>query len=245
MLNISINFLSILLTCYIMVGENMNANKQNIPQKGAAVQKDMQTYAIIPYIPGGLVDPATLRKIADVAEKYRVKIIKMNSEHRIGFYGINENDIDDIWNDLGMEPGGFIGKCVRAVKFCTGNTSCKQGYQNTVELGLKIDDTFHKMETPHKVKISLSGCTSSCAESYVRDIGLIGTPKGWKMLVGGTCGLQTRKGKLLANDLSDDQVIHYINKILDYYKEMNIEKRMGAFIDKIGFERFREEVLEK
>jgi NAD(P)H-nitrite reductase large subunit len=62
----------------------MAAKKGNIPEKGAAVQRDMETYAIIPYIPGGLVDPSTLRKIADVTEKYHVKIIKMNSEHRIG-----------------------------------------------------------------------------------------------------------------------------------------------------------------
>jgi NAD(P)H-nitrite reductase large subunit len=221
----------------------MDTKKENMPEKGAAVQRDMESYAIIPYIPGGLVDPATLHKIADVAEKYEVKIIKMNSEHRIGFYGINEGDIDAIWKDLGMVPGGFIGKCVRATKFCTGNTSCKKGYLNTVKLGLRIDETFHKMETPHKVKISLSGCTSSCAESNVRDIGLIGTPRGWKMLVGGTCGLQTKKGKLLAKNLSDDQVIHYITKILDYYKKNDIEKRMGAFIDKIGFEKFSEDIL--
>jgi len=223
----------------------METKKQNMPQKGAAVQRDFETYAIIPYIPGGLLNPEILRKIADVVEKYQVKIIKMNSEHRIGFYGINEADIDAIYDDLGMEPGGFTGKCVRAVKFCTGNTSCKKGYQNTVKMGLRIDDTFHKRETPHKVKISLSGCSSSCAESNVRDIGLIGTPKGWKMLVGGTCGLQTKKGELLAKDLSDDQVIDYISKILDYYTDMGIEKRMGAFIDKIGFEKFSQEVLMK
>jgi NAD(P)H-nitrite reductase large subunit len=221
----------------------VETTKKNIPTKGAAVQRDMETYAIIPYIPGGLVDPETLRKIADVAEKYQIKIIKMNSEHRIGFYGIKEENIDAIYKDLGMEPGGLIGKCVRAVKFCTGNTSCKKGYQNTVEMGLRIDETFFKMETPNKVKISLSGCTSSCAESNVRDIGLIGTPKGWKMLVGGTCGLQTRKGKLLAQDLTNDQVINYISKILDYYKERGIEKRMGGFIDKIGFKNFSNHIL--
>ena len=221
----------------------MGAMKQNKPDQGAAVQRDMESYAIIPYIPGGLVDPDTLRKIADVAEKYQVKIIKITSEHRIGFYGIKEEDIDDIWDDLGMVPGGFIGKCVRAAKFCTGNTSCKKGYQNTVEMGLRIDKAFHRMETPQKVKISLSGCTSSCAESTVRDIGLIGTPKGWKMLVGGTCGLQTRKGQLLAKNLSDDQVMDIIGKILDYYNEMGIEKRLGSFIDRIGFEIFSNEIL--
>ena len=224
----------------------MITKKQNMPEKGAAVQKDMETYAIIPYIPGGLLDPDTLRKIADVAEKYQVKIIKMNSEHRIGFYGIKEEDIDDIWDDLEMEPGGLTGKIVRPVKFCTGNTSCKKGYQNTVKLGLRIDENFFKMPLPQKVKISLSGCTSSCAESNVRDIGLIGTPKGWKMLVGGTCGLQTRKGLELARDLSDNQVIYYINKILDYYKNENkSEKRMGGFIDTIGFEKFSRDILGK
>ena len=51
-------------------------------------------------------------------------------------------------------------------------------------------------------------------QSNVRDIGLIGTPKGWRMLVGGTCGLQTKKGQLLAKDLSDDQVIDHISKFL-------------------------------
>ena len=216
---------------------------QNIPEKGAAVQKDMKTFAIIPYLPGGLVDPDTLRKIADVAEKYEVKIIKLNSEHRIGFYGVKEEDIDNIWDDLDMEPGGFTGKCVRASKFCIGKSSCKKAYQNTVDIGLMIDEKFHRMKTPNKVKIAISGCTNSCGESNVRDIGLIGTPKGWKMLVGGTCGLQARPGKPFTENLSDDQVMKYIEKILDYYVDKNLHNRMGVFIDKIGFEKFRGDIL--
>lgn len=215
---------------------------ENIPEKGAAVQKDMETYAIAPYIPGGLVDPSTLRKIADVAEKYNVKLIKMNSEHRIGFYGIKEEDIDNIYVDLGMEPGGLSGKIVRSTKFCIGNTSCKKAYQNTVDLGLKIDKKFFKIPTPNKVKISLSGCPNSCGESAVRDIGLIGAKNGWRLLVGGTCGLEVKKGKLLAKNLSDDEVIEIIGKIIDYYKEKNIEKRMGRFIDQIGFEKFKKNI---
>lgn len=217
--------------------------KENMPEKGAAVQRDMETFAMIPYLPGGLVDPNTLRKIADVAEKYEVKIIKLNSEHRIGFYGVKEEDIDDIWNALDMKPGGFTGKCVRASKFCIGNSSCKKAYQNTVDIGLKIDEKFHRMKTPNKVKIAISGCTNSCGESNVRDIGLIGTPKGWKMLVGGTCGLQARPGKLLAENLSDGQVMSYMEKILDYYVDKNLPNRMGVFIDKIGFERFKKDIL--
>ena len=217
---------------------------ENMPEKGAAVQKDMETYAIAPYIPGGLVDPATLRKIADVAEKYNVKLIKMNSEHRIGFYGIKEENIDNIYADLGMKPGGLSGKIVRATKFCIGNTSCKKAYQNTIKLGLRIDEKFFKIPTPNKIKISLSGCPNSCGESAVRDIGLIGAKNGWKLLVGGTCGLEVKKGKLLAKNLSNDEVIEIMGKIIDYYKEKNIEKRMGSFIDRIGFNKFKKEIME-
>ncbi len=216
--------------------------KENIPEKGAAVQKDMKSFAIIPYLPGGLVDPKTLHKIADVADKYGVKIIKLNSEHRIGFYGVKEEDIDAIWADLDMEPGGFTGKCVRASKFCIGDSSCKKAYKNTINIGLKIDEKFHRMKTPNKVKIAISGCTNSCGESNVRDIGLIGTPKGWKLLVGGTCGLQARPGKVLAENLSESQVMIYIEKILDYYVEKDMPNRMGVFIDRIGFERFKEDI---
>lgn len=54
--------------------------KENMPGKGASVQKDMETYAIIPYISGGIVDSTMLRKIADVADKYDIKIIKLTSE---------------------------------------------------------------------------------------------------------------------------------------------------------------------
>lgn len=217
--------------------------KENIPEKGAAVQRDMETYAIIPYIPGGVIEPDMLRRIADVADKYHPNIIKMNSENRIGFYGIKEDDIDDIWVDLEMEPGGFTGKCVRAVKFCIGSASCKKAYQNTMELGLRIDEKFHRTRTPNKIKISLSGCPNSCAESVVRDIGLIGTPNGWKMFVGGTCGLQVRKGQLFAKNLSDDQVIAYIEKVVDFYKGKDTKKRLGAFIEKMGFDEFSKEVL--
>jgi NAD(P)H-nitrite reductase large subunit len=223
----------------------LEKTRENIPEKGAAVQKDMENYAIIPYIPGGLLDPVTLRKLADVAEKYQVKHLKVTSEHRIGFYGIREDQIGPILEELEMEPGGFTGKCVRGVKFCIGNTSCKKAYQNTLELGLKIDENFHKTPTPDKVKISLSGCPNSCAESKVRDIGIIGTPKGWRYLVGGTCGLQVKEGKVLAKNLSDEEVLDLTTDILDYYKKIDFKKRLGYLIENEGFETFKEEVLKK
>jgi len=217
--------------------------KENIPEKGASVQKDMETYAIIPYISGGIVDSAMLRKIADAADKYNIKIMKLTSEGRISLHGIREEDLDSVWEDLRMKPGGHLGKCVRPAKSCIGDICCKKGYQNSVGMSQKINEFYCGVPTPRKLKIAVSGCPNSCGESAVRDIGLIGTGKGWKLLVGGNCGIKPRIGKLLAKNLSDGEVIALIGKIIDYYSEQRIEKRVGAVIEKIGFEKFSQDVL--
>ena len=58
--------------------------KANIPAKGAIVQRDFETYSLAPHIPGGFTSPAFLRKIADVAESYGAKFVKL--------YGHPEDD---------------------------------------------------------------------------------------------------------------------------------------------------------
>jgi NAD(P)H-nitrite reductase large subunit len=221
----------------------LKENKENMPEKGASIQKDMETYAVIPYFPGGIVDSATLRKIADVAEKYNIKTIKTTSEGRISLYGIKEDDLDSIWHDLGMKPGGHIGSCVRPARCCVGNMQCKQGLQNSVAMSCKIDKLYCGTLTPRKLKIAVSGCPNSCGESAVRDIGLIGMGKGWKLLVGGTCGIKPRIGRVMEKNLSDDELIKIIGKIIDYYNDHGVERRLGDLIEKIGFEEFSQDIL--
>ena len=217
--------------------------KKNIPEKGASIQKDMKTYAIIPYISGGMVDSTILSKIADAADKYDIETMKLTSEGRISLHGIKEEDLDDVWEDLGMKPGGHIGSCVRPAKSCISNICCKKGFQNSVGMSQRINELYCGISTPRKLKIAVSGCPNSCGESAVRDIGLIGMGNGWKLLVGGNCGIKPRIGKALAKNLSDDEVMGLIGKILDYYNSYDIEKRVGAFIEKIGFEKFSQDVL--
>ena len=50
--------------------------KKDINAKGAILQRDRETYAIAPHIPGGITSTATLRKICDVADKYNRAIRK-------------------------------------------------------------------------------------------------------------------------------------------------------------------------
>jgi len=216
---------------------------KDIPEKGAIIQRDKETFAIAPHIPGGIITPAGLRKIADVAEKYHSKVLKITSAQRIAIVGISPGDIDKAWADLGMKPGAAIGLCVRSVKICPGTTFCKRGQQDSVSVGLKLDEKYHGMQLPWKFKIGVSGCGNSCAESAVKDLGLIGTSKGWKILVGGCSGFKPRVGQLLAENLSDEEAMNLVEKIINYYGAHAKKQRLGEFIDEVGFDRFKAEVV--
>jgi len=212
-------------------------------EKGAIVQRDRETFAIAPHIPGGIIDPAGLRKIADVAEKYHAKALKLTSAQRIAIVGIAPEDIDNAWKDLGMKPGHAIGMCIRSVKICPGTTFCKRGKQDSVGVGLKLDEVYHGMEMPWKFKMGVSGCANSCAEPASKDIGLIGTTKGWKILVGGSSGAKPRVGQVLAENLSDDQAFKIIEDVVKYYKDQGKKMRLGDLIEDVGFENFKQAVL--
>lgn len=216
---------------------------KDLLEKAAIVQRDAETYAIAPHIPGGIIDPAGLRKIADVAEKYGAKALKMTSAQRIAIVGLKPEDLDNVWADLGMKPAKPVGLCVRSVKICPGTTFCKRGQQDSVGIGLKLDEKYYDLDLPSKLKIGVSGCMNSCSEQAIKDIGVVGTSKGWKITVGGSAGLKPRLGQLLTENLSDEEVLETVDKIINYYKAHAKKQRLGEFLDEIGFEKFKEEVL--
>jgi NAD(P)H-nitrite reductase large subunit len=217
--------------------------KGDILEKGAIVQRDYEAYAIAPHIPGGICDPSTLRKIADVAEKYKAKALKLTSAQRIAIVGIAESDIEDAWRDLGIPPCYAIGLCVRSVKFCPGTTFCKRGKQDSVKLGMELDHRYHGMTLPSKFKIGVSGCANGCGESWIKDLGFIGMSKGWKAVVGGSAGAAPSIAEVLAEGLDDDEATDLADRVINYYKNCDTTQRLGRYIKNIGFEEFKKEVL--
>jgi len=216
----------------------------NDGEKGAIIQRDKETYAVAPHVPCGVVSADTLRKIADVAEKYNAAAMKITSAARIAIVGLKEEDVDKAWADLGMNQGAAVGLCVRSVKACPGTTFCKRGKQDSLTVGMKLDEIYHGMELPGKLKIGVSGCANQCAETCIKDIALVGMPGGWRLLVGGNGGAKARLAVELAKDLDTDQALALIQKVIDYYKaNANPHQRIGAMLEKIDFEEFKSMLL--
>src|SRR3989304_431441 len=213
-------------------------------EKGVIIQRDKQTYAVAPHIPCGVVKPETLRKLADVAEKYGAAALKITSAARIAIVGLKEEDVDNVWSELGMSPGYAIGLCVRSVKACPGTTFCKRGIQDSLAMGLKLDEKYHGLELPGKLKIGVSGCPNQCAETCIKDIGLVGLPRGWKVLVGGNGGAKPRLSRELATDLPEEQALELVDRIIEFYKtSARPHQRLGSGVEKMGFEEFKTAVL--
>lgn len=213
--------------------------------KGAILQRDNETYAVAPHIAGGIIlDFDVLRKMADVAEKYGAKAMKVTSAQRIAIVGIEPDKLDAVWDELGMDKGHAVGLCVRSVKICPAKHFCKRAQQDAVTLGLEIDKKYHGMTLPSKFKFGISGCMNSCSESAVKDLGVVGTPKGYNILIGGNAGIKPRLANLLSEHVAPEDVLPLIDKIISYYKDnaRNYE-RMGMMIDRLGFDKVKQDIL--
>ncbi|MCE5285459.1 MAG: NAD(P)/FAD-dependent oxidoreductase [Pelosinus sp.] len=213
--------------------------KRDLLDKGAILQRDKETYAIVPHIPGGIIlEPGMLRKIADVAEKYNAKALKLTTAQRIAIVGIKEEDIEKAWQDLGMDTGAAAGLCVRSVKICPATHFCKRAQQDAVSLGLEIDKRYHGLALPSKFKIAVSGCMNSCTEPAVKDLGIVGTPRGYNVMIGGNAGVMPRIADVLVKDITSAEVLVVIDKIIKYYKEhARSHERLGRMMERLGVDK--------
>jgi NAD(P)H-dependent nitrite reductase large subunit len=211
----------------------------------ANIQKDA-TFSVVPRIYGGVTSPQQLRTIADVAEKYNVPMVKITGGQRIDLLGVRREQLPHIWKDLGMPSGHAYTKAVRTVKTCVGEEFCRYGVGDSTGLGIKIEKKFRGMEAPHKIKMAASGCPRNCAESMVKDVGVVAIEGGrWEVYVGGAAGSRVRKGDVLCVVDSHEEVLKYIGRFIQYYREnAKYLERTYDFVERTGIEKLKEILME-
>ena len=111
-------------------------------EKGAIPQRDNETYAIAPHIPCGLVTPELLRRIADTAEKFNAKAIKITGATRIAIIGLKEEDIDGAWDSAAPRQRCRRGLVRSQYKNLSGKHLLQAGpagcHKNRVETGRNL-----------------------------------------------------------------------------------------------------------
>jgi len=199
---------------------------------------------VVPRMRGGVTSPAELRRIADVADKYRVPMVKVTGSQRIDLLGVKKSDLPNIWADLGMPSGQAYAKGVRMVKTCVGSQFCRFGTQDSIAAGIELETRLENLYTPHKFKAGVVGCPRNCAEATVKDVGLVGQEGSWQVVVGGAAGKGVRKADLLVTVETTEAALEAAQVFFQYYREnANYLERTYDFVERLGIEKIRKETV--
>ncbi|MFK8846571.1 nitrite reductase large subunit NirB [Streptomyces sp. Ac-502] len=206
------------------------------------------SYSVVPRIPGGEITPEKLIVIGEVARDFGL-YTKITGGQRIDLFGARVDQLPRIWArlvDAGFESGHAYGKALRTVKSCVGQTWCRYGVQDSVRMAIGLELRYRGLRSPHKLKSAVSGCARECAEARGKDFGVIATSNGWNLYVGGNGGADPRHADLLAQDLSDAELIRLIDRFLMFYiRTADRLERTSAWLERIegGLDHVRDVVV--
>ncbi|WP_286976135.1 nitrite reductase large subunit NirB [Pseudomonas sp.] len=210
----------------------------------ANIQKD-GTYSVVPRMWGGVTSAAELRRIADVADKYQVPMVKVTGGQRIDLLGIKKDDLPNVWKELDMPSGHAYGKSIRTVKTCVGSEFCRFGTQNSTQMGIDLEHDLFNMWSPHKVKLAVSGCPRNCAEAGIKDVGIIGVDSGWEMYIGGNGGIKTEVAEFFVKLKTAEEVREYNGAFLQLYREEAFYlERTVHYLQRVGMDYIKQAVIE-
>ena len=204
---------------------------------------NQKTYGVVPGLNMGLFAPKELQEIVAIINKYDVPMTKITSAQRLGLLGMDEEELIRLKAELKplLRPIAVNG--VHYVQACPGNQWCKFGTSDSLALGERIEKLSFPEPLPSKVKVGISGCRMSCTEPYVRDVGIFATKKGWTLLFGGNGGGNPRLGEVVAEGLTDDQVIDLVERCLRVYQQnAKTKTRTARFMERFGIDALKEAV---
>jgi nitrite reductase (NADH) large subunit len=210
----------------------------------ANIQKD-GTYSVIPRMWGGETTADELRRIANAVDKYNIPTVKVTGGQRIDLLGVKKEDLVNVWKDIGMPSGHAYAKALRTVKTCVGTEWCRMGTQDSTQMGKDLERAMWRMYAPHKVKFAVSGCPRNCAESGIKDVGIIGVDSGWEMYVGGNGGIKTEVAHFFVKLKTAEEVMEHTGAFMELYRtEGWYLERTVHYINRVGLDYVKKRILE-
>ncbi len=210
----------------------------------ANIQKD-GTYSVIPRMWGGETTADELRRIADVVDKYKIPTVKVTGGQRIDLLGVQKEDLQNVWKDIGMPSGHAYAKALRTVKTCVGSEWCRMGTQDSTQMGKDLERAMWRMYAPHKVKFAVSGCPRNCAEAGIKDVGIIGVDSGWEMYVAGNGGIKTEVAHFFTKLKTAEEVLEYTGAFCELYRQEGwYLERTVHYVNRVGLDYVKKRILE-
>ena len=139
-------------------------------------------------LPTGRMLGEDLTELAALAEQYGSGELRLTANQNVLVAGVREAALDDLLAEPLLEryspdPGPFT----QGVVTCTGAEFCSYGVVETksramdwaraLDAWVAETDRFDESDLPDAVRIHMSGCSASCAQPQIGDIGMRGEAK--------------------------------------------------------------------
>jgi nitrite reductase (NADH) large subunit len=113
-------------------------------------------------------------------------------------------------------------------------------------MGIELEKKFEGLNGPHKIKMAVSACPRNCAESGIKDVGVVGLDGVWELYVGGNAGTDLREGDLLVKVKTKDEVLEWTGAFLQYYRETaTYLERTSVWVGRLGIDNVKEKLEDK
>jgi sulfite reductase beta subunit-like hemoprotein len=146
----------------------------------------------------GDITPAQFRGLADVQRDLDIEIRITNRQNFV-LRGLSEDQLAPLFERLtALDMAAAGAELVRDVVACPGADTCNLAVTQSRGLASDIDHALEEagLAEVGGVRINISGCTNSCGQHHISDIGFFGLERrahgqaapGYQMLLGGRVG---------------------------------------------------------
>ncbi len=183
----------------------------------------------------GRMSPEQMRGAGRIAQKYGSSDLRFTVWQNFLIAGVPDVNVEAAIKEieaLGMsvDANSFAAGAVS----CTGRWACKLGNAYTKEdAGSIIDHLQARFELDQPINIHLTGCSNSCAQHYIGDIGLIGAAakdgsEGYNVLVGGGCDDDQGLARLLCGPIASRDICIFLEQVVGNY--LNGREQAESFL---------------
>lgn len=206
----------------------------------APVERKNGTYALRLCLVHGQLTAGMMKTVMETMTRFNLTSLRATTGQRMNLEGIPKDKLNEVIESLGVA----VEKTPPGVSVCTGAGICKYGMQESYGMADKLLAVVKANGPyPFKVKSGVSGCKMACGMSFVRDIGMVGGPKGWEVHFGGSPRKDAGLGIMLGSQLSQDDAIKLAEKALLFYKENGRKReRTSGLLRRLGAEAVLEAV---
>ena len=203
------------------------------------------TYSLGISIDQGYMTPEDFTTLSHLAKKYGVTTLMATTAKKISFMDVKEENVNPLWEDLEQAFGSRLCFPKGKVIVCPGSRFCKfatPGRDNHA-IGREVE-RISKAHDAGKVKVGVSCCPLGCAMPRVSDLGILATARGWMLTIGGNGGAKPGVGEVIAQDLTEEELLALLDKVYQYFQENKHGKeRTIRTVERLGIDHLKAAIL--